>query len=252
MLKEGIVNRWSRFKLFFDSLKTEEERLVMAKEAFLFVIESYPVHVYPNKSAMLKKIVLSCPAVEQHISDEEMLKAFHALVQNAHKKKDVITPAEMEWVYWYNRGEEDMSVRYEIELLILEHLLRSSSSRDHIRQGHFWMVSEKDCLMLVHKILYDQSYKQARRKMELAMEFNLPAEEYKRAYLRILLRDRHLESARKIGVEDYPDIILDAIEKNVHGGRNDDALAILNEFLLPNKNELVREIEEIQAAIRPV
>lgn len=246
MLKDGITDAWLRFKIFFNLLKTEEERIAMAKETFLFVVSYRAADGDYPKQDMLEKVVESCLAVVDHISEEEILQAFHGHIQNMRKSNRIISPFGMEWVFVYVKKSKE--VRYEIELLVLEQLLRASSQWDKMRKDYPWMVSVVDYRRLVCRVLYDRSYKKAKRKMELAIEFGLPVEEYKRLYLWTLLREGHLEQAKELGVGEFPDIILDAIEANVHKGYNWAALDILSVFSLPNKNELFAEIQDIQAA----
>ena len=74
-LKKRIKNSWIMFRLSFYG-STKEEKINLAKQAFLWVVERFN-SIIVKKEEMLDDIIGVCPQVMGVLSEKEILSAFY-------------------------------------------------------------------------------------------------------------------------------------------------------------------------------
>ena len=243
MLINHISNPWVRFKVLFATLQEEKEKIRMAKNAFLYVIANYNAFKF-QKSKALNDIAGTYPNIVKMVCDKEILRHFRHFYNKMSRRKEIVTPSELDWV---NRYVKDADIRTNIERSIYCVLLGASSYWNGVRQGFHWTISEKDKLELAREVLQIENLG-SKRRMELAQEFGEPCEKFVNDYHRKLLRDKHYNQAEVLEVND-PDLFIDAIISNINNGRFGDALYIAQRFL-PDREDIMKEIQQIIAIFR--
>lgn len=236
-----INNSWIKFKVLWTSL-TEEERVYLAKETFLYVIYRYNAFFH-QKEKMLDEVAKAYPDIDDAVSDGKILLEFQYFCQEAGRRNEIVSPAELKWVKKYVRYYE---VQLEIEELIYCILLRASSHWDKMRQDFGWTISAPRKLEFVREILRDKKVG-SKRKLELAEEFGESKDDFARSYYKKLLYDRHYDKAKELSVENS-DVVVDVVVANINNGYPGDALDIVERFL-PYRKDLVEEIQQIIAAL---
>jgi hypothetical protein len=241
MLIERITNPWYLFRILLPTLEGVE-RGNLAKQAFLHVICSYSAYK-SIKELMLGDIAKACPEITDIVSDEEMQMQFQDFCQEARRRREFVSPAELEWVYEFVKSS---AIRTQVEKLIYKMGLLASSSWDSTRRAFSWTISESEKLELVREVLRGEEIGSI-RKVELAEEFGEPKDDFVRFYYRKLLYDRHYDKAKKLGVS-YPDVVVDVIVENINNGYLQGALDIAQHFL-PERADLIDEIKEFMTAL---
>jgi len=241
MLIDFISNPWFRFKVLHANLQGEEEKSQSAKKAFLHVIVRYNAYI-SQKEKILGEIAEVYPDITDAVSDEEILLYFQYFCQEARRRNEIVSPAELNWV---NKFVRDDVIRVQIEKMIYRIVLGASSHWDKMRRSFTWTICESEKLELVHEVLLDKGVG-SKRKMELAQEFGEPKDDFARSYYRKLLYDRHYDKAEELGLSD-PEIVFDVIVANIDNGYFRDALNIAKRFL-PERKDLAEEIQQIIAA----
>ena len=239
MLIERISNPWFQFKVLQATLQGEEKSH-LAKKAFLYVICRYNAYS-SQKEKILNEIAEAYPDITEAACDEEMLEHFQYFCQEAKRRGEIVSPAELDWV---NKFVRNTTIRVQIEKLIYRVVLGASSHWDKMRQGFSWTISDDEKLELVREVLLEKEVG-SKRKLELAQEFGEPKNDFARPYYRKLLYDRHYDKAEELGVSD-PEITLNVVVANIDNGYFRDALDIAQRFL-PERKDLAGEIQQIIA-----
>lgn len=243
MLIEQITNPQIRFAIVKGKLG-KAEKASLAKQAFLYIIEKYDACEF-QKEKMFREIVEACPEIMESISDEEMKDSFQLFYENATKSGKIVSTEELKWIGKYVR---DNQIRIMMERMIYHKFLRASSHWDKERREFKWSISKKEKAVLASEIIC-HFWPGNKRAMELAQEFGLPyIEDYRRGYFRKLLYDRHYDKAAELGVADE-DTIIGVILSNIDNRYLHDALDVARRFL-PDRNDVIEEIEQIVAAFK--
>lgn len=238
MLIERISNPWYRFKLLHSTLEGEEEKSRSAKEAFLYVIYHYNAFNF-QKAKVLDEIAEVYPEITAAVNDEEIRDHFKSFCEEAQRRNEIVSPAELTWVNKFVRTD---TIRTEIEKMIYRVVLRAGSHWLKMRQDFGWTISDYEKLELVREILQDEGVGN-KKKMELAEEFGEPADDFARLYYRKLLYDRHYDKAAELGVSD-DETVINVIIACINNGYFQDAIDIAKRFL-PQRKDLVVEIQQI-------
>jgi len=242
MLIDQISNPWVRFKVQFDILDNENEKRFLAKKAFLYVIGNISSEYQYKAQDWLDEIIRVCPKVIDAIRNEEILEHFQRFCDEAKRRNEPISLLELNWV---NEYVKDATTRNQIEKILYRMFLGSSSYWDKKRHRHAWTLSKSDIDELVYQTLWDENVG-SKRKMELAIEFNLPKDKFVKAYYVKLLRDGHYEKARELGVHELELVIRVIIEKI---NELDTSTAIqIAERIIPDRKDIIEEIRNIHLA----
>lgn len=242
MVTERLTNDWYLFRILFPTLQVADDRINLAREAFVHVVINYSSYSFQKKK-VLDEIVGACPEVLKQITDDQIFKCFQLLCQRAKKRNEIVSTTELTWVTKYVK---DSGIQIAIEKIIYHLLLGASSHWDVMRQSFSWTISADDKLELVRQILKDQDLG-SKRKLELAIEFGEPTDDFARPYFRKLLYDCHYDQAEKLGVSSE-NIIIEIIVENINNGYVQDAIDIAKRFL-PDQKELLEEIQRIDKAL---
>lgn len=239
MLIDHITNPLFRLRVLSSQ---GEERSLLAKQAFLFIVRTRNAYDY-QKENVLDEIAQGCPGLTEMISDEEMLVHFQHFCQEATRRGEITSTAELDWVSRYIR---DPAIRMQIEKMIYRIFLIATSHWDRARWDYCWMISDSEQHQMVREVLLDKGLG-SKRKLELAQEFDEPHEEFLRSYYQKLLYDRHYDKAESLGVS-YPDLVYVVVVANMNAGYFRDALEVAQRFL-PDRTDLTEEIQQMIAAI---
>ncbi len=213
----------------------------LVREAFLYVIENYNSYSQ-RKNDLLDKISSIFPTALDQVTNRSIWKSFGIFWATHDGRREVISISELKWVKKY---VSDPVIVKKIERLIYKSLLRSSRN-DSIRLGYEWTMSNEDINEVVGHVLLDEGLA-SKRKMQIALEYDLDMSEYARTYYRKLLWDRHYDKAANLSIETPKDIVEEVIIMNIDNNHFRDALDIAKRFL-PKRTYLVDEIEEMQDA----
>lgn len=251
MFTDRIENPFLIFRLFFCNLSEEKkegirkepdaESIRLTKNAFLYVIENYNSYS-SQKKRLLDEISSFCPKMLDELLDEEMLGVFYKFCKAMVKKNIIVSPAELDWVNFYIKGEK---ARIEIEESIYGLLLQTSSYWDKMRQNYNWSITEERRLEIVQEKL-SSSNLGAKRKVELSEEFGESNESFKKEYFRTLLFDGHYKKAQSLGVND-PDTVMDCIVSAIEVHHFEMAREVAEKF----QPELVSEVEKFISKCPP-
>jgi len=240
-----IDNPWIEFKVLFPTMKPGEEKALLAKKAFLYVIRTYSAFDDHQKAEMLDEIAQECPDTINDISHEEIHEQFFFLCRQLEGRHKIVSPVELEWVVKYIKID---GYRTDIEKAIYRGLLMASSHWDKMRHKFGWTISEKIRKELARTVLLTEDTVGSKRKLELAQEFGEPKDMFARDYFYKLLYDGHYGQAEKLGVNDS-ELVIYAIISKIKNEYLDDALNIANRFL-PDRQDIIDEIKQIIAACR--
>lgn len=232
MLVEKISSPWMKFKVTGEN----------AKEAFMHVIYDYNAFAF-DKKGMLAAIVEKCPEVLNSLLEEEILETFKQFHRNIIQRREIMSPAEFEWVSQYVK---DPHIRKEMEKLLYRSLLSASSHHDETRHAFSWIISEDEKKEIVKDVLENFNLR-SKRKMEIAREFDEPSEQYEIEYFGRLLWDRHYDKAETLGTKNE-EAVVSVILENINSGYVSDAAQIAARFL-PERKDIADEIKKIKAAV---
>jgi len=214
----------------------------MARAAFLFVIGRYDSFKF-NKKEMLEEIVQKCPEVLEVITDDELLQGFKQHIANNNRGNAVTSTADMKWISRYIKDE---GKRYEAEKMLFTALLLTSWGK--MRREFNWTISAEDCIQLVRDALKDQNSQWWQCKMDLAIEFGEPADEYARNLYCKLLYENEYDAAAALGIKDSDDITITVVTNMVCNGFLRHADRVAKRFL-PHRKDIIDEVEQLKTCL---
>lgn len=229
MLTEQITNAWLKYRL------TGKD----PKEAFLHVIANRNAISF-DKVEMLTDIVEKHPEILEVLSDADLYVAFMKLLEYSNSRREILSFVELNWVFKY---VNDVKTRTKIKELIFLGFLKADHHWDESRVSFNWALPESRKKALAVQALEDPQLG-SMRKMQLAQEFGLPADEYARDYFKTLLWGRHYVAAEVLHLSNTDGEVIEVIMDNLNSCHITDALDIAKRFL-PLRSDIIAQLEEM-------
>lgn len=245
-LKKRIKNSWIRFSLFFDE-SSEQEKINLAKEAFLWAVARFDGFVVNSNRVMVKKgdildeIVRVCPQIRETLTEEDIMSAFYFFCRESAKRGRMVSFQEVSWSRKFLTRKENL---FKVEKLSYLSHIRSRGHRDF--ELLEWTIAEEEKKKLAVRVINDVEVS-LRIKVNIAKEFELSCyQDLLMLYFKYLMSKGYFEEARELEVSN-PEFIFELIVYSIDTGCFDTAQRIAGLFF-PEDRRLAEEISEILQA----